>query len=78
MKIFMKIRICLILVTIQKIQNIFDPVNKKVIGKMKNKVKGKTINEFGGLKSKMYSLVVVGSEEIEKAKGINKFVVKNT
>ena len=45
---------------------------------MKNKVKGKTINEFGGLKSKMYSLVVVGSEEIEKAKGINKFVVKNT
>ena len=78
MKIFMKIRICLILVTIQKIQNIFDPVNKIVIGKMKNKVKGKTINEFGGLKSKMYSLVVVGSEEIEKAKGINKFVVKNT
>ena len=78
MKIFMKIRICLILVTIQKIQNIFDPVNNKVIGNMKNKVKGKTINEFGGLKSKMYSLVVVGSEEIEKAKGINKFVVKNT
>ena len=78
MKIFMKIRIYLIVVTIQKIQNIFDPVNKKVIGRMKNEVKGKIINEFGGLKSKMYSLVLVGSEKIEKAKGVNKFVVKNT
>ena len=34
----------------------FDPVNKKVIGKMKNEFKGKIISEFVGLKSKMYSL----------------------
>ena len=28
----------------------FDPVNKSVIGKMKDKVKGKIISEFVGLK----------------------------
>ena len=33
----------------------FDPVNKKVIGKMKDVFKGKINNEFAGLKSKMYS-----------------------
>ena len=32
----------------------FDPVNKKVIGKMKDKVKQKIISEFVALKSKMY------------------------
>ena len=34
----------------------FDPVNKKVVGKMKDKFKGKKISEFVGLKSEMYSL----------------------
>ena len=43
--------------TIQKIQNSFDPVNKKVIGEIKDKVKGKVMSEFLALKSKMYSLV---------------------
>ena len=56
----------------------FDPANKKVIGKMKDKVKGKIISEFVGLKSKMYSLIVVGSEKFKKAKGVNKNVVENT
>ena len=33
---------------------VFDPVSKKVIGKMKNECKGNIISEFVGLKSKMY------------------------
>ena len=53
-----------------------DPVNKTVIGKMKDEVKGKIISEFVGLKSKMYSLVLVNSGEIKKAKGVNKNVVR--
>ena len=44
---------------------------------MKDEFKGKIISEFVGLKSKMCSLVMVNNEEIKKAKGINKNVVKN-
>ena len=36
---------------------LYDPVNKKVIGKMKDEVRGNIINEFVKLKSKRYSLV---------------------
>ena len=50
----------------------FDPVNKKVIGKMKDEFKGKIISELAGLKSKMYSLVSVDNEEVAKARGVNK------
>ena len=50
----------------------FDPVNKKVIGKMKYEFKEKMISEFVGLKSKMYSLISVDDEEVTKAKGVNK------
>ena len=46
----------------------FNPVNKNVIGKMKDEVKGKINSEFVGLKSKMYSLVIVGSEKNLKSK----------
>ena len=53
----------------------FDPVNKKVVGKMKDEFKGKIVREFIGLRSKMYSLIYVDNEE--KAKGVNKNVVKN-
>ena len=40
----------------------FDPVNKKVIGKMKDEFKERIISQFVGLKSKMYSLISVDDE----------------
>ena len=64
----MKMKICLILVIIQKVQNFCNSVNKKIIGKMKD--------EFVGLKSKMYSLVTVDNEEIKTAKGVNKMLLE--
>ena len=51
---------------------LFDPVNKKVIGKMKDEFKGTKISGFIGLKSKMYSLISVDDEEVTNAKGVNK------
>ena len=50
----------------------FDPVNNKVIGKMKDEFIGKIINGFAGLKSKMYSLISVDNEDVTRAKGVNK------
>ena len=50
----------------------FDPVDKKVIGKMKDKFKRRIISEFVGLKSKMYSLIDADDAEVTKAKGVNK------
>ena len=55
----------------------FDPVSKKVIGKMKDEFKGKIISEFVGLKSKMCSLVHVDGGGNKKAKRVNKNIVKN-
>ena len=45
---------------------------------MKDEVKGKIISESVELKSKMYSFIVESSEEIKKAKAVNKNVVKST
>ena len=44
----------------------FDPVNEKVIGKMKVQSEGKLIIEFAGLKSKIYLLISEGNEEVFK------------
>ena len=44
---------------------------------MKYEVKGKIINEFVGLKPKMYYFVDLDGEGIKKATGVNKNVVKN-
>lgn len=62
--------------------NFCDPVNRKVIGKIKDEFWGKTISEFIRLKSKMCSLIVVGSEEYKKAKRVKvllqRYKIKNT
>ena len=50
----------------------FYPANKKLIGKMKDEFKGKNINGFVGLKSKIYSLISVDNEKVTIAKGVNK------
>ena len=46
----------------------FDPVNKNVIGKMKDDFKGKIISNFVELNSKMYSLIAVDKEKVKKQK----------
>ena len=43
---------------------------------MKDQFKRKIISEFIGLKSKMYSLIAVDSEEVKKSKEVNKNVVR--
>ena len=49
----------------------FDPTNKNVIGKMKDESEGKIIDEFVGLKSKMYSMKNIDGKESNTAKGVN-------
>ena len=49
----------------------FDPVNEKVIGKMKDVSEGKINDEFVGLKSKMYSMKNINGKESNTAKGVN-------
>ena len=48
----------------------FDETIKKVIGKMKDESEGK-INQFVGLKSKMYSIKNIDGEESNMAKGVD-------
>ena len=55
----------------------YDPTNKKVIGKMKDEIKGVPNVEFVGLRSKMYSYVQNDKITCKKAKGIKKNIVKN-
>ena len=49
----------------------FDDTNKKVIGKMKDEYGGVIINQFIGLKSKMYSIRKMNGGESSTAKGVN-------
>ena len=49
----------------------FDPTNEKVIGKMKDMSEGKIMDEFVGLKSKMYSMKNIDGKESNAAKGVN-------
>ena len=49
----------------------FDQANEKVIGKMKDESEGKIIDEFVGLKSKIYSMKNIDGKESNTAKGVN-------
>ena len=53
----------------------YDNSNKLVFGKMKDETVGVAIEEFVGLKPKMYSYLVDDDSEHKKAKGVNKNVV---
>ena len=50
--------------------------NKKVLGKMKDECAGTPIAEFVGLRPKMHSVLTADENEIRKAKGVKKDVVK--
>ena len=52
----------------------YDNSKKLVIGKMKDETKGVAIEEFVGLNSKMYSLVLDNSQ-YKKAKSVNRNVI---
>ena len=49
----------------------YDDTNKKVIGKMKDEYGGAIIDQFIGLKSKMYSIKKINGSESSTAKGVN-------
>ena len=71
MKILATIKECLTFVIIQLSQNIMIIQ----IGKMKDEAASVAIEEFIGLKPKMYSYLVDDNSEHKKAKGVNKNVV---
>ncbi len=48
----------------------YNKTNAKVIGKMKDEVKGKIIKEFVGIRPKMYSVNIENDQFIKKAKGV--------
>ena len=77
MKNFFSGKICLALVTFQKIFNeifkFFNETNKKVTGKMKDEFGGVIVEEFIGLKSEMYSMKKIYVKELfcPPAKGVS-------
>ena len=54
-----------------KDSKLFDLTNKKIISKMKDKFEGKIVNEFVGLKSKMYSIKNIDCKEFNTIKGVD-------
>ena len=54
---------------------LYDCTNKKVLGKMKDECGGAVIEEFVGLRPKMYSLKY-GDQEKKTAKGVKKCVIE--
>ena len=52
--------------------------NKKVLGKFKDEVAGRIVEEFVGLKAKLYSFKMFEGEESRKCKGVKKSVVEKS
>ena len=52
--------------------------NKKVLGMFKDEAGGKIIDEFVGLRAKLYSYKMFEGEESKKCKGVKQLVVKNS
>ena len=59
-----------------KFEKYNDETNKKVLGKFKLECPNSIAKEFIGLKSKMYSICYDDGDEVKKAKGIVKSVIK--
>ena len=57
---------------------IFSGFNKKVLGMFKDEVNGDIIDEFVGLRAKLYSYKMFDGKESKKCKGVKKSVVKNS
>ncbi|KAF8795495.1 hypothetical protein HNY73_003339 [Argiope bruennichi] len=55
---------------------LYNPINNKVLGKMKDELSGNIACEFVGLKAKMYSLKTLQFEK-QVAKGVAKSILKN-
>ena len=55
----------------------YDPSNKKVVGKMKDKYWDKIIVNIIGLRSKMYWIVAEDGTETKRIKGVNKNLKKS-
>ena len=54
-----------------KDSNFFDETTKKVFGKMKDEFRGIIVDEFVGLKTKMYSMKKIDGKECNPAKGVS-------
>ena len=57
-------------ITNDRFKKFYDVKNKKVLGKMKPEYANNKIQEFVGLRSKMYSIKFEDGQEHKKAKGI--------
>ena len=53
----------------------YENSNKSVVGKVKDETIGVAIEEFAGLKPKIYSYLVNSNNEHKKTKGVKKNVV---
>ena len=53
-------------------------LNKKVLGMFKDEAGGEVIDEFVGLRAKLYSYKMQEGEESKKCKGVKKSVVKKS